>query len=183
MYYLISDISINGGKDYDLAVPNILLSMDSVLPYLRTDCRHQRGWVYSVTLLNSDIQPTTVHRQWDKNINCDLTDYDYAGNSSILTVTPLHANSIVISITDEDIANCGGTLDDAIADQVSAILVVDFLYTVKHRDIESNIVLDIKRAVELLEGMLLVNKEYYDATETVQVTAVIDSLKYIDGNL
>ena len=182
MYYLISDISINGGQTYDVTVPNILLSINSELPFLRTDARHQRGWVYSVTLLNSDIQPTTVHREWDENVCCDLADHEYHGTYSMLTVTPLHANAIVISITDEDIADCGGTLEDAVADKVSAVLKVDFLYTVIDRYIKSNTVLDIERAVKLLEGMLLVNREYYDATETVQVTAIIDSLKYLDGD-
>lgn len=132
MIYLVNNITINGGQDYNVTVPNILLSIDSALPFLRTDCRHQRGWVYSYCALDNDVQSTVVSRQWDKNINCDLADYDYACDDTVLSVTPLYADKLVISITDQDIADCGGTLDDAIADQVSAILEVNFLYTVSN---------------------------------------------------
>ena len=128
MNYLVKNITVNHGQTYDVAVPNILLSINCVHQFLRTDCTHQREWNYDVIALN-DLQVTDVSSQWDENICCDLADHSYDCGDTVLWVRPVHSSQLVINVTDREIEENGGTLDDVITDKVLHILAVGFIYT------------------------------------------------------
>jgi hypothetical protein len=181
MYYLVKNISINGGKSYDIEVPSVVIAIGNVDQFLRTNVTHNQEVTYDYVELPLDTEVSVYDCKWDKNINCDLADYDYCGKTTWLHVTPLYATSMIV--TQGMLNNIGLTelpIETTMADHVLHILKVDFLYTIIRDEVQSYTTVQIQCAVELLEGQLLVDREYMDDCDIDERQSIINALKYIE---